>query len=169
MKAPNFRGFFLLYLTMFKRLYEIISNTKNLSVKKVAFFVFSLNEVQKIIIDLNRIDQLFYDGINVDGQSLPTYKHTYDKVYTFEGKSNIKRKGEPYLLYDTGDFYKSFKVFPTTDGFIIYANDEKEDNNLTQSYGNGSKIIGLTDESKSKLSQEIIPYIVSFVRAEILR
>ena len=154
---------------MFKRLYEIANNTKKLSVKKVAFFVFSEKEVQKIIIDLNRIDQILYDGINVDGDSLPTYRHTYDKVYTFEGKSNIKRAGEPYLLLDTGDFFKSFKVFVTKDGFIIWANDEKEDNNLTQAYGNGSKIIGLTDESKARLSQEIIPYIVSFVRAEILR
>ena len=154
---------------MFNELYKICDNTKKLSVKKVAFFVFSENKVQKIIIDLNRIDQILYDGINVDGDSLPTYRHTYDKVYTFEGKSNIKRKGEPYILLDTSDFYKSFKVFVTTDGFIIYANDEKENTNLTEAYGNGSKIIGLTDESKTKLSIEIIPYIVSFVRSEILR
>ena len=154
---------------MFNELYKICDNTKKLSVKKVAFFVFSENKVQKIIIDLNRIDQILYDGINVDGDSLPTYRHTYDKVYTFEGKSNIKRKGEPYILLDTGDFYKSFKVFVTTDGFIIYANDEKENTNLTEAYGNGAKIIGLTDESKTKLSIEIIPYIISFVRSEILR
>jgi len=154
---------------MFNELYKICDNTKKLSVKKVAFFVFSENKVQKIIIDLNRIDQILYDGINVDGDSLPTYRHTYDKVYTFEGKSNIKRKGEPYILLDTGDFYKSFKVFVTTDGFIIYANDEKENTNITEAYGNGAKIIGLTDESKTKLSIEIIPYIISFVRSEILR
>lgn len=154
---------------MFGRLKEIIDNTKKLTVNKVAFFVFRDKTVQKIVIDLNRIDQLFYEGVKSDGSTLPLYRGVYNQVYTFEGNTRTKAQGEPYALYDTGEFYRSFKLIQQKDGFIITANDEKENGTLQEMYGNNVPILGLTEESIAKLTEEIKPYLVKTIREEILR
>lgn len=154
---------------MFKALFDIINRTKQLNVNKVAFFVFQNNEVQKIIIDLNRIDQLLYNGELPDGSLLPTYKRNYNNLATFEGKSVTKEQGQPYTLLDTGDFYRSFKVIVNSQGFEITANDEKENGTLEEMYAKGSKILGLTDESRVKLSNEIIPYIRNYLKNYLLQ
>ena len=154
---------------MFGRLKEIIDNTKKLTVHKVAFFVFRDKTVQKIVIDLNRIDQLFDKGVKSDDSTLPLYSVSYQRVYTFEGVSKAKTIGEPYLLFDTGEFYRSFKLIQQKDGFIITANDEKENGTLQEMYGNNVPILGLTEESIAKLTEEIKPYLVKTIREEILR
>ena len=152
---------------MFKRLYEICDNVKALNYSKLVFFVFSDSKVQKIIIDLNRIDQLLYNGELPDGSLLPLYKNSYGLV-SFEGKSVTKEKGQPYTLFDSGDYYRSFKVVPNPSGFIITANDEKENGTLEEMYTDNKKILGLTNENKSKLAKEILPAIQQYIRSEIL-
>lgn len=154
---------------MFKKLYDIIENVKELNNQKLTYYIFYNDEVQKIIIDLNRIEQLLYNGELPDGTFLPAYKSSYNSLATFEGKSVTKEKGQPYTLLDTGEFYRSFKVIPNVNGFIITANDEKKNGTLEQMYGNGSKILGLTDENKATLSKEIVPYIIQWTRNQIFR
>lgn len=152
---------------MFNSIKNIIKNTQKLTDKYVFFEVYSDNEVKKIIIDLNRIDQLFYGGVNVNNKDLPTYSQNrgYAK---FDGITKEKAKGVKYTLVDKQDFYNSFKVFVKGDAFVIQANDKKNEYNLTELYGNGAKIIGLTDESISKLSKKTIQFIIDFCRKEIL-
>jgi hypothetical protein len=154
---------------MFPKLHKLIDNVKNLETNKICFLVFRDKTVQKIVIDLNRIDQLFFEGVKSDGSTLPLYQGVYNKVYTFEGNSRTKAQGEPYALYDTGDFYKSFRLIQDKTGFKILANDEKEDGTLQDMYGNGVPILGLTEESISKLTEEVQPYIIQAIREQILR
>ncbi len=118
---------------------------------------------------MNRIDQLFFEGVKSDGSTLPLYQGVYNQVYTFEGNSRTKAQGEPYALYDTGDFYKSFRLLQDKTGFKILANDEKENGTLQDMYANGVPILGLTEESISKLTEEVQPYIIQAIRDEILR
>lgn len=134
----------------------------------MVFYVFSDKDIQKIIIDLNRIDQLLYNGELPDGTLLPAYSHSYG-VVSFDGKSVTKEKGQPYTLLDTGEFYRSFKVIPNPAGFIITANDEKENGTLEDMYAKGGKLLGLTDESMAKLSTEIYPKIKDYILDELLR
>jgi hypothetical protein len=155
------------------KLEKLIGNVRNLEVNKLCFVVFRDSTVQKIVIDLNRVDQLFLEGIKSDGSSLPTYSKAtgaiaYNKVYTFEGNTSTKAFGEPFTLFDTGDFYKSFRLIQKQNGFIIYADDEKEGDTLQNMYGGSAKILGLTDESISKLTEEIKPYLLQEIRRQIL-
>jgi hypothetical protein len=154
---------------MFEKLHKIIQNVKNLETNKICFLVFRDKTVQKIVIDLNRIDQLFFEGVKSDGSTLPLYQGVYNQVYTFEGNSRTKAQGEPYALYDTGDFYKSFRLLQDKTGFKILANDEKENGTLQDMYANGVPILGLTEESISKLTEEVQPYIIQAIREQILR
>jgi hypothetical protein len=159
---------------MFQKLHKLIQNDKNLETNKICFLVFRDKTVQKIVIDLNRIDQLFFEGVKSDGSSLPLYSKateaiTFNKLYTFEGNSTTKSSGQPYTLFDTGDYYRSFRLLQDKTGFTILANDEKENGTLQEIYGNGVPILGLTDESKNKLSDEIRSFIVQAIRTEILR
>jgi hypothetical protein len=154
---------------MFQKLHKLIDNVKNLETNKICFLVFRDKTVQKIVIDLNRIDQLFFEGVKSDGSTLPLYQGVYNQVYTFEGNSRTKAQGEPYALYDTGDFYKSFRLLQDKTGFKILANDEKENVTLQDMYGNGVPILGLTEESISKLTEEVQPYIIQAIREQILR
>lgn len=154
---------------MFQKLHKLIDNVKNLETNKICFLVFRDKTVQKIIIDLNRIDQLLYKGVKSDNSTLPLYSVSYQKVYSFEGVSRAKTAGEPYLLLDTGEFYKSFRLLQDKTGFTILANDEKDNGTLQDMYGSGVPILGLTDESISKLTDEIKPYLLEAIRAEILR
>lgn len=154
---------------MLGRLFELVNRTKNLNVNKTVFFVLQDKTIQKFIIDLNRIEQLAYKGELPDGSFLPEYRVDYNNVYSFEGKSILKRKGEPYSLLDTGDFYRSFSLIVESNGFTIVANDEKENSTLEDMYAKGNKILGLTDENKTVLAETILPNIRDFVLNYLLQ
>lgn len=158
---------------MFPKLHKLIQNVKNLETNKICFLVFREKTVQKIVIDLNRIDQLFLRGEKSDGSELPLYVKTRtkggeNKVYTFDGYSNSKKYGQPYLLFDKGDFYRSFAFVQQKDGFKILADDQYGTITLQELYGGKSKILGLTEESISNLTEEVKPYIIQAIREQIL-
>ena len=141
---------------------------KGFSFNETLFFAFSLNDVQSFVITLNTGSpfssegQLFQHGIDSEGVSLGDYA-----PFTIEEK---KKKGLPFdriTLYDEGDFYASFEVKQTKDGFYIVAEsivDSGED--LTEQFGN--EILGLTDESIEKLGEKVIPYITEHLIRKIL-
>ena len=76
-----------------------------------------------------------------------------------------KEKGLPYdriTLFDTGDFYDTFKVIPFLGGFEIDANPIKENTNLFDEFG--EDILGLTEESREILVQ----YYTDVIRRELI-
>ena len=86
-------------------------------------------ETQEFIIFVLQ-EQLFQTGEDGKGVQIGMYS-----PFTIEIK---KRKGQPFdrvTLKDTGDFYDSYTITPIPGGFIIDANDEKEDKNLFDIYG----------------------------------
>jgi hypothetical protein len=109
--------------------------------------VFSDKDFQTWILDLIRDDQLMEKGVNEDGQIIGYYTQ-----YTEELTNGRKKAGEPYNLFDTGDFYKSMLILLGTDYFEIDADPIKENANLFTKFGEG--IIGLTEESLDKLREE---------------
>lgn len=109
--------------------------------------VFSDKEFQVWILDLIRDDQLMEKGVDETGQIIGYYTR-----YTEELTNGRKRAGEPYNLFDTGDFYKSMVILLGTNYFEIDADPIKENANLFTKFGEG--IIGLTEESLEKLRVE---------------
>jgi hypothetical protein len=99
--------------------------------------------VQKFILDLNRVDQLFNKGIDSKNRALGVYT-----PFTINSKNE---RGVPVpsdfhiTLFDTGQFYSTFVIIPGKDFFEIDANPIREDSNLFEDFG--EDILGLNDEN----------------------
>lgn len=123
-------------------------------------------EVAEFILELNKIEQLFNKGVNVNNEITGVYSEATELI-------NPKKKaGEPYTFLDTGEFFKSFKLKVFSDGsFKINAEKIIKDPltdakfSITDLYG---EILGLNDESLTKLSREILPFIREEVRSLVL-
>jgi hypothetical protein len=115
--------------------------------------VLSDKEFQKWILDLIRIDQLFEQGIDSDGDVIGYYS------YFTELMNPEKQEGTPYTLKDSGAFYKSMILFIGPDYFEVDADPIKVDNQTGEEtnlfYKYGENIIGITDENLQKLRDEI--------------
>tara|TARA_R110000824_G_scaffold125895_2_gene285195 strand:- start:1512 stop:1970 length:459 start_codon:yes stop_codon:yes gene_type:complete len=103
----------------------------------------SIPAVQKFILDLNRVDQLFNKGVDSKNKALGIYT-----PYTINSK---EERGVPVpsdfhiTLFDTGEFYSTFVIIPGKDFFEIDANPIREDSNLFEDFG--EDILGLNDEN----------------------
>lgn len=156
---------------MFEPLYRLIKNIKSLehAQNKLSVSVFKIPEVNKFILRLNLVDQLYEQGIDANDKIIGTYSYTTaiengEKHYIYNGLVSVKQYGEPYTLYDTGEFYASFKVIIDKDGFTITADTVKPDKDLMD-YG---EIVGLTKESKNELSKKILPFLQVALKEYIL-
>lgn len=114
-------------------------------------------ELKNKILNWVRYDQL-WKGVDEDGDIMGVYSEWTEKI------NPEKRAGTPYTLMDTGAFYKSLFIDVLTEYFVIDGNGLKYDDvtgkltDLFKWLGDG--IVGLTDESKEKLTEELkIKYI----------
>lgn len=113
---------------------------------------------EKSILDLNRQNQLYDKGEDIDGNKLLAYR-----PFTIEIKQLI---GQPYdrtTLFYSGQFYNSFKqaVYPKEYKIDLYATDIKT-LPLVAKYGD---IIGLQKQNIEVLDNEIIkPELYSFIK-----
>jgi hypothetical protein len=157
----------------FGRLTTVLNNILALDEAKIQLLVWSDKDVQEYTIDLNRISQLFELGEDSKGNVLGEYGEYTSFVnegrsFTFKGESKFKDAGDNYTLFDSGDFYRSFRMQPLPDGFVISANDIKEDGTeLTRKFG--IDILGLSIKSKHDLAQFILPIIIKEVRRQIFQ
>lgn len=115
--------------------------------------VFKDSDFKEQILDWIRWDQLFNEGVDEMGEIIGTYS-TYTEILNPE-----KQAGTPFTLYDTGEFYRSMSIAILELAIEIDADPIKTDEfgqttDLFAEYGEG--IIGLTDESKQKLVDELI-------------
>lgn len=115
------------------------------------------NNAEKII-NLNRDNQLYDLGIDSDGDLLsPAYSNT---TILFK-----RQEGKPYnrvTLFDTGAFYKGFRLKVSYPTFSIYSTDEKT-GILQDKYG--SNIFGLVAENQKKVNYEIIkPELDAYIK-----
>lgn len=133
-------------------------NAASLNEIEILVEVYDAREVEEAILDLNRINQLFEQGINADGGIIGFYSETTEFL------NPSKKAGEPYTLKDTGAFYESFSLFIKKDGsFTIEANEIKPNGvDLFEKFG--ENILGLTDESRIKLAELITPLFIQKTR-----
>lgn len=129
----------------------------------------SLDErVKEFIIYLVQYSQLYAKGIDEYGQIIGTYSQLTEEI------NPDKKFGTPYTFKDTGEFFKSFKVIPISEGFIIDADDIKygftrsgddvvpKITKLFDEYG--ERIIGLTNESKDELRKMMLNKFIENVK-----
>jgi len=155
---------------MFSRLYEVINNAQRLDEGEIFVRIMQQNDVAEFTLDLNRFEQLFVNSIDKEGVELPNYSRfsediSFDKMFTYKGKSRRKTRGDNMFLFDEGDFYASFRLSATQDEIVIYAETKKEDRDLLM-YGD---IIGLTENSKNELVNKIRPLVLEETRRRLLQ
>ena len=113
--------------------------------------------LQAMTPDLNRViltrwiqqDQLFTKGIDADNKIIGLYSVTTEII-----SRGRKRAGEPFTLYDTGDFYRSMFIDVLRDSFIVGARSGSYYEMLDQ-YWWRVDILGLTDENLQKLIEAV--------------
>jgi len=115
-----------------------------------------IDKNEEEIVSLNAVDQIFVGGINVLGNSLGTYKHTYLGF----GDGYPKEKGQRYNFLETGSLLTSFTY--KTDGFTLeLGNIDSKVPLLTKKSG---KFIGLTKQNQEVLNWEIIyPELMEYI------
>jgi len=139
---------------------DILKRTKVISESKAWFKVFDA-KLKKTILDWIRNDQL-KKGINDEGEIMGLYSELTEII------NPIKKEGTPYTLYDTGEFYKSLFIDVLNDSFEVDGEGIKIDpetgieTDLFKWLGDG--IVGLTDENKNKLSEELKQRYINYVR-----
>ncbi|MDX5586493.1 MAG: hypothetical protein QNK20_16525 [Aureibaculum sp.] len=111
-----------------------------------------IKELENVILDINRGDQLYLSGQLSDGSFLPDYRSgTIAEKVTGSGDKRI----ENMTLRDSGSFYNGFNLRVTTDKVEVYSSDSKTPE-LVGAYG--KNIFGLTDENWQDLvDSNIVP------------
>lgn len=150
-----------------EQLKKLLRRTKRLKKNQNNLYkkIFNKRPVKDEIIRLNTDEQLFEKGLNANNVSLESIGGAYSPV-TVLIKQEQSLPFDRVTLYDTGAFYGSFKVFAETDGFVIEADTAKEGADLRERWG--PDILGLTDESKNELSEQLKKELIEIVKAKIL-
>ena len=144
----------------FTRFDRMLNKLATIDEDKIWKFAIDL-EVQDEIIRMNTEDQLEEDGIDSLGRGLGEYS-----PFTIMKKRSKGQRFDHITLKDTGKFYDSWRIVVNTDGFILDADDQKEDTALFEVYGND--VLGLTDENKVFLQGMIIENYIKYLINEAL-
>ena len=130
---------------------KLKSIKRNLQPGKIWKKVFRKTYIQRFVIEkLIQDNQLqkSLTGLNQPIRDLQTGSTTYS-LMTEIMSGGKKKAGDPYNLYDTGEFYKSMVFLLGNNFFEIDADPIKDNDNLFTKYG--EQIIWLSEDSKEKL------------------
>lgn len=135
------------------RIGALLNTARTISFAEVWMAVFRDQSLKDQVLNWIRQDQLFKQGIDENGVVIGTYSEATEMM------NPSKIAGEHYTLFDTGDFYESMFIVVLRDSIVVDADpikvdEDGETTNLFNEYGDG--IIGLTDENKTRLAQELI-------------
>lgn len=146
-----------------RALAALANRIKAITVLEVLKHLSENKEFTDLIIELNTRKQLFDRGIDSTGRQLSDVGGNYSP-YTLQ--LHPEKIEDKITLFDTGDFYESFRVFYSNGDFIISADTIKDTSNLIEDWG--ANILGLTDESLSLLREKGKQIIIPYVRKKIL-
>lgn len=158
---------------------------KAIDVNRILRVILKESNTTKFVLDLNRKDQLFIEGIQSDGSFLESsnttegvYSHATIELtqeergsisFTYAGVTKDKKAGERYMLYDTGEWYRSFKLVINNKDFEIKANTNIGDGNTNVFQEYGENVVGLTEKSICKLTDYIRERVIQEVKREATR
>jgi hypothetical protein len=155
-------------MAFFEPLRKVANVFIKLDANDIVFKVIgSDKQIQEEILDLNRLNQLFKKGEDSLGTNLNSMTQS-GFGYAASTKRDKRRKNLPtghVTLFDTGDFYKSFRLIVRPTYLDITANPNKEDSNLFDDFGDD--IVGLSEESKDLLRLKLIPLIINHIRLQL--
>jgi hypothetical protein len=136
---------------------------RNLKPEKIWKNVFRKKYIQEYIIDKLIQDnqlRLSETGLGTPIRDKNTGSTTYSLLTEILSQGK-KKAGDPYNLYDSGEFYNSMLFLLGYNFFEIDADPIKENDNLFTKYG--EEIIWLSENSKEKLR----PYLINQYEIEL--
>lgn len=147
------------FLELSKKLSNLIDFAQNQALE------IALSDYNETILDLNKT-QLFRDRRQADGNiitstnSTPskysnfTEKINAGKSFVFKGLNQKKTAGEDYFLYDTGEFFGSFKLTKNDNkSMVVSALENRGRTNMESEYG--ANILGINTENSTSVSHLI--------------
>jgi hypothetical protein len=144
---------------------QYITRVKALEGKHDEIFKIVLDNktIKDLIIFLNTSRQLGSKNVDSLGNAL-TNRFSGRTTYSLFDKKG--RGGQPYKLFDTGDFWKTWEV-EIDKGFISIKSDpRKGEDNLFEMFG--AEIEGLTDDSLKILIKEAYELYVKWFEKQVL-
>ena len=136
-------------MSFFPQLDRLFENAKNLDSDKIWIMAID-EEVKQEIIRMNTKDQMFDKGIDSLNRSLG--------VYSKRSVAEFGKRPGRIQLFNTGEFYKSFRILVDASGIIIIADtikvDEKGVDDLAVKYG--IDILGVEDSNQELLVRTFI-------------
>ena len=170
-----------------KALTNLARRVKELSIERCLFQLAKNKQFTDLIIELNTRKQLYDKGVDSKNKRLDDGRRLNNGGYFddmgVDGYSNVTIYGDPkqnitgklskgqpidrITLYDSGDFYKSFKVYLKGTDFIISADTIKDSSDLISDWG--KEILGLTEESLIILRENAIKILIPYVKSVILQ
>lgn len=146
---------------------SLIQATKINLGESIFFIIRREKTIQKWIISLNQFEQLFDKGIDADGQKIYTYNHADGEVYAVKTLIKKVKTGIPddkVTFFQTGKFYKTFKILTDNKSFTITANFDLYGTNEINRWVNTEHILGLTDENMQLLIDELTKKLIEYLR-----
>lgn len=154
---------------MFDRLFRIARNAQKLSPNAAFVRIVGKKEVQEYILDLNR-NQLLH-GLDENGNLLPRYvddpffktREAAERYADWKDRINPNNETPSGIMnfYINGHFHQSLYF----EGHSIKTDSKIPDDAKERLRIN---IIGLTNESKNNLAQNIKPYLVEYAKRQLL-
>lgn len=152
-----------------KALTNLANRVKSLNINDLMLALSEDKSYTDFIIELNTKNQLFNKGVNANGVELQVIGGKYSEVTL--ALHPEKRQGI-IDLYDTGQFYESFKVYlDSQSDLTIEANTIKTDfdgsTDLIDRWG--KEILGLNEESLSLLKPRTQKIALKYIKDTILK
>lgn len=142
-------------------LIKVCKNIQKLNRENILIDIYEKKKMQDFILDKNRYDQLFYQGVDSNGYRLAPYSANTIVIK--------RRKNQPIdrtTLKDSGDFYDTFVLIFSSDlDFIVGADDSGK--NLFDRYGND--ILGFTKDNKDEIINEVGNQFVEKTKKQIFK
>ena len=128
--------------------------------------VFKESTVQGEMIEFNQ-DQL-QAGQDALGQKINTIGGAPYRPYTVIVKKAAGQPTDKVTLFDTGKFYKTFKVRLVQDGYEIIADFKKDSDDIRDNFSSQFDFMGLDNESLTELVREtIFPKLAQLLRKQL--
>lgn len=119
--------------------------------------------IKELIVFLNTDDQFGQDHTDALGNALTSSFEDRTTYSLFDPKG---RGGKPYSLFDTGDYWESFKATINAGNIIITSNPFKDGDNIEDNFG--TNLEGLTDENLQVLINEALELYIKWYQRNIL-
>jgi hypothetical protein len=166
------------------KLEKIINKLQNLKFQYIFESILNRDEIQSFIINTIQ-SRLYNKGKDSNNKELKTdiaikrdyirgFKYSYNTIIGTKFFKGKKYKGQPFdrvTLNDTGQFYSSFKIIPTKNQFIIRANFNKKNSDISDNFKQSYQktefykvILSLTNDEKFFFIDKIIkPSINNYI------